>query len=188
MPAASSVEPGESSLRGCSGDSPSLLLSSSKAKASAGLGKLPWEPAGRGAMVRGDGWRREGPGEPRGVPLCCAHLLRTWPWAQGGESRTPPAVRSREQNVPPPGEEVAPAPLPRSTFLGRGSGGVPGAWLVGERLLAAVWSWPRSGSAVLPHHRAEMGRGALESPSPSAERPDCKPAPRVGPCPQQNRG
>lgn len=57
-----------------------------------------------------------------------------------------------------------------------------------QRLFVGVWGWCTSGSAVLPHHQAEVGRWALESPSPSAEHHDCKPVLHVGSCPQQNRG
>lgn len=95
MPAGDSVEPGESSLLACSGDSPSLLLSSSKAKASAGLGKLTWVPAGgEGEMVRAplEGGERGGRGDgvsPVGCPCACAHLLQSWLRLPEG-AQTPP--------------------------------------------------------------------------------------------------
>lgn len=149
VPDADSVEPGESSLLACSGDSPSLLLSSSKAKVSADLGKLTWVPArGEGVTVRalpcwkgderGGGWD--------GVSLVgclrvCARLLQTWLRAKdegrgAQRAQTPPPIPSRAQGqllgVPPrprlAGEEVASAvagatmswPVSWTILLGRG--------------------------------------------------------------------
>lgn len=206
VPAASSVEPGESSLLACSGDSPSLLLSSSKAKASADLGKLTWVPGGgRGgdgqgpALGRGD----EPDGGRDGVSLvagfrACAQLLQSWPWAKDvvlrelGRLPPSPAMHRGSAWLCPHGRgwwergwcRLLACAVDRVTRE-RERGGVRRAWPVrGRGLSAGKWGWRRSGSAILPHRWTELGRGVLASPSPPAEHPNHKPTPRLGSCPQ----
>lgn len=79
VPADDSVEPWESSLLTCSGDRPSLLLSSSKANASDGLGKFTCVPAGCGeAAVSGVPSRPRRSARPRAAGPACSG---SWPRA-----------------------------------------------------------------------------------------------------------